>query len=457
MKLRITIVFLFLGIAAVQAQLRWPDGYTYKKLDNGLEVVTIVNRQLPMVNVELALKNGAITEGPEFTGLSHLYEHLSFHANKNFPTNEAFYAFQEENGIFPGGQTRHELVRYVSSAFNDKLDELLHYANSAVRDPIFTQKGIETEREVVASEIRAGENDPYSVLYDEVSKKLWKEMYSRKNPGGELDVILTATPEKMHLIRSKYYYPNNAILVITGDIDPKDAMRKAEKHFSDWKPSDFDPFAKYPVPDFQPLDQSTYFVHLNPLARSPYLLYMWQGPGYATDSTGLVAMQLAAAMLRQKGSGFSKALQENTNTSQFGMYISFTKFPSTISLELAPIPDKLPEATGTVQDQLLQMAAPGYFTEKQLELAKNSLIKSSKRQSERPITYSYTLTNYWASASLDYYVNNEQIVRKITLDDVEKAVKKYLVGKPFVAGLTMNEELNSRIKPETFFNENNEL
>jgi predicted Zn-dependent peptidase len=77
---------------------------------------------------------------------------------------------------------------------------------------------MEKERPVVDGEFQRGESDPFFQLWIESQKKLWGEHFTRKNPIGEHDIINTATPEKMMVIKDKYYHPNNSILVITGDV-----------------------------------------------------------------------------------------------------------------------------------------------------------------------------------------------------------------------------------------------
>ena len=68
-------------ISTVAAQPRLPKNYYWKKLDNGLEIVVIESPKVPLATIEIAVKNGAYTEGPEYSGLSHLFEHMFFKAN----------------------------------------------------------------------------------------------------------------------------------------------------------------------------------------------------------------------------------------------------------------------------------------------------------------------------------------------------------------------------------------
>ena len=74
-----------LASSAIMAQPRLPKDHYWMKMDNGLEVVVIENHKVPLATIEIAVKNGAYTEGPEYSGLSHLFEHMFFKANKDYP------------------------------------------------------------------------------------------------------------------------------------------------------------------------------------------------------------------------------------------------------------------------------------------------------------------------------------------------------------------------------------
>src|ERR1700749_2128345 len=94
------------------AQPHLPDGYFWKKLPNGLEVVVIENSKVPLATIEIAVKNGAYTEGPEYSGLSHLFEHMFFKANKDYPTQELLLKRTQELGAIWNGTPNTEKVNY---------------------------------------------------------------------------------------------------------------------------------------------------------------------------------------------------------------------------------------------------------------------------------------------------------------------------------------------------------
>ena len=200
------------------AQPRLPEHYFWKKLDNGLEVVVIENHKVPLATIEIAVKNGAYTEGPEYSGLSHLFEHMFFKANRDYPDQAKFIKRTEELGMIWNGTTDVERVNYFFTFDKDSLHAGLLFMNAAIRFPIYRTEDMQKERPVVDGEFQRAESDPGFQLWLEVQKRCWGELVTRKNPIGVHEVINTATPEKMMIIKDKYYFPNNSLLVICGDV-----------------------------------------------------------------------------------------------------------------------------------------------------------------------------------------------------------------------------------------------
>src|ERR671921_2860487 len=119
------------------AQPRLPQNYYWQKLDNGLEVVVIENSKVPLATIEIAVKNGAYTEGPEYSGLSHLFEHMFFKANKDYPDQEKFLKRTQELGAIWNGTTGDERVNYFFTIHKDSMAAGLKFMNAAMRFPIY--------------------------------------------------------------------------------------------------------------------------------------------------------------------------------------------------------------------------------------------------------------------------------------------------------------------------------
>ena len=266
-------IFLLLLYAVIPcniyAQPRLPANYYWQKLSNGLEVVVIENNKVPLATIEIAVKNGAFTEGPEYSGLSHLFEHMFFKANKDYPTQELLLNRIQELGANFNGGTGEEKVSYFFTFYKDSLESGLKFMNAAMRFPIYKEEDMKKERPVVDGEFQRAESDPGFQLWYECQKKLWGDLMTRKNPIGDHNIINTATPEKMMVIKNKYYFPNNSLLVICGDVQHEAAFALAQRTWGDWENSGFNPFEKYPVPEFKPLQTTDYFVKESSLAQTP--------------------------------------------------------------------------------------------------------------------------------------------------------------------------------------------
>ncbi len=225
MKLNELLLLSLLLPFVVTAQPRLPKDYYWKKMPNGLEVVVIENSKVPLATIEIAVKNGAYTEGPEYSGLSHLFEHMFFKANRDYPTQEKLLKRTQELGAIWNGTTNVERVNYFFTFNKDSLDAGLKFMNAAIRFPIYRTEDMQKERPVVDGEFQRNESNPFFQLWIACQQKLWGDNFTRKNPIGDHNIINTATPEKMMVIKDKYYFPNNSILVICGDIKHDAAFR----------------------------------------------------------------------------------------------------------------------------------------------------------------------------------------------------------------------------------------
>ena len=246
---------MIMGVGVCSLQLvaqKLPNNFFMTKLDNGLEVLVIEDASVPLVTVEIVVKNGAYTEDTAFNGLSHLYEHMFFKANKALPSQEQFLDKVNELGIVFNGTTSDERVNYFFTLSSNKIDEGLNFMNNAIRYPLFLESEMKRENPVVDGEFQRNESNPVFHLLDDMNRNMWGKHYSRKNAIGDHQIILTATPEKMRTIQAKYYWPNNSMLVIAGDAKHESIFAKVKELYGDWKPSDFDPFVKWPVPEFDP-------------------------------------------------------------------------------------------------------------------------------------------------------------------------------------------------------------
>ncbi len=444
-------VALLLSAGQLSAQPRLPDGYFWKKLPNGLEVVVIENSKVPLATIEIAVKNGAYTEGPEFSGLSHLFEHMFFKANKDYPDQEKFLKRTQELGAIWNGTTDVERVNYFFTFDRDSLKAGLKFMNAAIRFPIYREEDMAKERPVVDGEFQRAESDPGFQLWMGVQQKLWGDLITRKVAIGLHQVINTATPEKMMVIKNKYYFPNNSLVTICGDVKHEEAFALAESVFGDWASSGFDPIQKYPIPPFKPLDKSEYFVKETSIAQTPYMQLSWQGPSYLTDSASVVTADVFSTIVGLNSSKLQQALVDKGLASSVSLGYTTCKYVGPIDIFVVPNPNKMQECYDELMKQIGMLASDDYFTDEQLATAKAILLRNDTFNKEKPSTLPSQMSYQWCSTSLNFYTDLIDNYQKVSRADIQRYLKTYVVGKPMVAGMVIKPELSKQYNVASFF------
>lgn len=267
---RIVFSILFcLSIVKLQAQ----DNYSIGSLKNGLKILIIEDHALPLIHIEMAFKSGGFVETPEMDGLSHLYEHMIFNVTEGYSTAKSFSDEIQKNGILTNAGTDQELVNYYFTLPSTHFIKGLDLFSQGILTPLFLEEELENEKQIVNNEFERYETDSFFLLDRETDHKLWGNDFSRKNVIGDHEVILSAHIEQLQELKKRYYYPNNALLIIAGDIDREIVMAAAKDKFEDWEASYQDPNKLYPIPEFQKMKQSCHFAILDENTEEPTALY----------------------------------------------------------------------------------------------------------------------------------------------------------------------------------------
>ncbi|RYF22349.1 MAG: insulinase family protein [Flavobacteriales bacterium] len=449
-KIVLPLAVLFASINSF-AQQKIAENMYFKKLSNGLEVLVVEDHTVPLATIELGCRNGSFTETDDFNGLSHLYEHLFFKANKHYPNYDSFNERINELDIKANARTQEEVVYYYFTLPSPNLKKGLDFMNSAIRFPKFSKEDMKLENEVVNAEFTRHESSPVFALMEASDRHLWGSNYSRKNVIGNHEVILSATPAKMDSIKNKYYWPNNSVLVIAGDVDVNETFKKVESVFSSWKASTFDPFVKWPIPEVQPLKGNKFFVVESDKSDVPYMLLSWHGPDTRNDVMGTYAADVFSFIVNQNGSKMKQVLI-NSGLAQAADVNYYTqKYTGPIRLMVNPNPEKIKECYEEVLKQISLWSDENYLTDKQIERAKRLLSIEQVKRREVTSDYAHLLTFWWASASIDYYTHYEENLNKVTRKDLIAYIEKYIKNKPFGAGLMLSNERKQLVNPELFF------
>lgn len=413
--------------------------FVNKTLANGLEVIVYPDANVPVVTVEMAVRNGSFTEPPELNGLSHLYEHMFFKTNQAIKNGEEYLRDIGQLGITYNGSTREEVVNYYFSTTSIYLDTAMRYMKDAMRGPVFDEGEFAREKQVVIGEIDRNESNPYFYLNRELNERLFYKYPTRKNPLGTRESVASATTDKMRTIQARYYVPNNAALVVTGDCNPDAVFALAEKYFGDWKARTVDPFKEFPLVEHPPLPNSQGYIIEQPV-QNVSIMIGWHGPSIGKDNAATYAADVFSYILTQPDSKFQRDLVDSGLALQAGIGYYTQRNVGPINIILVTTPDKAKAALKAVYAEIAQFDKPGYFSDTELQNAKTILESNDLFEREKLSEYIHTLSFWWSSTGIDYFRGYHKNLRAITRSDTDRYVHTYIQGKPHVGVALMSPE-----------------
>jgi zinc protease len=412
-------------------------------LPNGLEVIVIENHGVPLATVEIDVKNGAFTQTPEYEGLAHMYEHMFFKANADYPEPEQFVQRAAELGAVFNGSTREEVVNYYITLPSDSVAAGLGFLASAFRAPLFRADELESERQVVLGEYDRQESSPFFKFTEDMNHLLWRSDYSRKNMIGNRDVILHVTPAQMREIQHRYYLPNNAALIVAGDVRPDRVFALAQQTFGSI-PRGPDPFTRFPIPDVPALPHDQAEIVEEPVS-TVFVQEQWLGPSVTKDPQSTYAADVFSDVMNQDGSRFQRRLVDSGlwHSVVVNYYTLDHTGPITISGETTA--DKLRPALAALNAEIAKFDTPDYFSASDVALQKQQRAVGTALGLERASGFAHQLGFWWSVAGLDYYLGYVDNMARQTPDDLRRYVRTYIAGKPRVVGVLISPDDRQRL------------
>jgi zinc protease len=405
-------------------------------LPNGLDVIVVRNPGVPLVTIEADVKNGSFTQDAQYEGLSHLYEHMFFKANRAFPVPDQFVARASDLGASFNGTTSEERVNYYLTVPADSVEGGMKFLADALMYPEFRTDELERERQVVIGEYDRNESSPMFGFSQDMGKALWASAWSRKNPLGERAVIETTTPDKMRTIEKRYYIPNNTAIIVTGDIAVDRAISLAHSVFGGWTRG-ADPFVANPVPPIPPLTHDTAVIAEQQIG-SVIVMLQWHGPGATADPAATYAADVFSDVLNQPGSRFQRRLVDSGLFESVGVNYYTLNHVGPITVEGETTPQRLREALAALRDELSKAGDPSYFAADQLQAVKQRRIVDTELNLERASGFAHQVGFWWAVTGLDYFFGYVDNMAKQRPADLAAYAAKYIVGKPHVTGVLLS-------------------
>ncbi len=448
MTLGIALLVSALGAAAPARD------YAQRTLPNGLEVLVIEDHALPLVTVEIGVRNGAMTEPPELNGVSHLYEHMFFKGNKVIPDQEAFLQKSRDLGMVFNGSTETERVSYYFTTTAAELRSSLVVMRDAIETPLFNPDELAREKRVVIEEIDRDDATPFSHFGRALDQAMWKQP-SYKDPLGNRATVQAATAAKLRLIQSRYYVPNNSVLIIAGDVEPATTFAWVAELFGAW-PRAADPFVAHPVVVEPPLAESVVVVVEQPV-QTVDLGFEWQGPSARPGSSPATlaewrmtyAADLLSLIVGQSGSVFQRDLVESGACLRADLSWQTQAHIGPVSFGLEATPEGTDGCVRAALAELVKLGSAQSFTEQDLETAKVQLEVHKALDREVTSQYAHLLSFFWSSPGLAYYEGYLPGMRGMARADLQRFLQRYVLGfpgapaPPFVFGALLSPELRA--------------
>jgi zinc protease len=199
-------------------------------LDNGLRVLIQEMHTAPLASVWCWYRVGSKDEPGGQTGVSHWVEHMNFKGTTNIPRDKVKGIIEQFGGYW-NGYTWIDQTTYTETAIHDALDRMLFIEAERMANCLYDPADCESERTVIISELQGGENDPDTLLDQELTAAAIKAHPYRHPTIGWLADLQAMTRDDLYAYYRRFYVPNNATLVIVGDVETRDALRGAVRHF----------------------------------------------------------------------------------------------------------------------------------------------------------------------------------------------------------------------------------
>lgn len=206
-------------------------------LPNGLKVIVCEKNTSPMVQMEVWYRVGSKDEWDGVRGMAHMFEHMMFRGSKKYSGEGDVYIHEMEKlGATINAYTTFDRTVYWQELPKENIEKVFDMEADRMENLILDQKVLDTEREVVGEELRLGENNWYNRMGSERYKHLYPDQHPYKvDVIGNLDEITKFTTKQCQDFYDKFYSPNNAYLVIVGDVKAEQIFEYAKKYFGSIK------------------------------------------------------------------------------------------------------------------------------------------------------------------------------------------------------------------------------
>ncbi len=393
-------------------------------LDNGMHVILHQDNSAPVVTTSVMYHVGAKDEDPERTGFAHFFEHLLFEGTENIERGE-WFTIVSSNGGSNNANTTDDRTYYYEVFPSNSVELGLWMESERLLHPIINQIGVDTQNEVVKEEKRLRvDNSPYGRFLENIKLNMFKKHPYKGTTIGKMEHLDAATLEEFQAFNKKFYVPNNAVLVVAGDIDKKDVKRMIQDYFGPI-PRGEDIVRDFPKED--PITEPISATAYDPNIQIPAIMAAYRTPSFK-DRDAYVLGMISKYLSGGKSSKlYKKIVDEKKMALQVGALDFSQEDYGTYILFGLPLGDvKLEDLVKEIDEEIVKI---------QTELISDKDYQKLQNQFENDFVNSNSSVSGIANSLARYYmlygdvnlINNEiDIYRSITREEIQNVAKKYL-------------------------------
>jgi zinc protease len=419
---------------------------THTTLSNGMEVVVIPDRRAPAVSHIVWYKVGSADEPRGKSGIAHFLEHLMFKGTEKIPPGE-FSKIIARNGGQDNAFTTQDVTGYFQRVAPDRLKLVMEMEADRMKNLRLLENDVTTERNVILEERRSRvDNDPSSILSEQMGAVLYLAHPYRIPIIGWEHEIRGLTQKDAIDFYERYYAPNNAILVVAGDVDPEATVKLAKEIYGKLEPSkDLPPRQRVKEPT--PTTPRRVILKDERVAQDT-LSRHYLAPSYPTaEGREAEALDLLSSIIGSDTTGrlYRRLVVEEKKASAAGAWFSGNHIDyGRIGFYIVAAGDApLPSIEASV-DAVIDEIKENGVTKAELERARNSkiaqLVYSEDSQFNQARTYGWALAIGRTIADMQ---KRAERLEAVALEDIRAAARKYLDLKRSVTGelLSVNKGL----------------
>lgn len=398
------------------------------QLENGLKVIVKEDHRAPIVVSQVWYKVGSSYEYGGLTGVSHVLEHMMFKGTKKHPPGE-FSRIIAANGGSENAFTGRDYTAYFQTLAKDRLPVAFELEADRMRNLLLLEEEFVKEVEVVKEERRMRTEDkPNSLTYEQFNAGAYEASPYRIPVIGWMADLDALQIDDLRDWYRQWYAPNNATLVVVGDVEPTEVVELAKRYFGPLKPEQI----SQPKPRTEPPQRGPKRFVVKAPARQSYVIMGYKTPVLENSENDWEPYALEMLSYVLDGGGSARLSQHLIRGTQVAAsadadYSAFTRLPGMLMLDATPTPGKtIEQVEKELRDQVGRLKHEPVSAE-ELERVRNQIV-AAKVYEKDSVFYQAMLIGKLETVGLDWRLADEYVdkLKAVTPEQIRQVANKYL-------------------------------